>query len=154
MGQPEDQLEAHLASLVRKEVLGIQADPRSPERGQYGFLQDLVKRVAYETVSKKERKTKHLAAAAFLSAAIGSEDDDLVPVVAAHYLDAFALVPEADDAGDIKSTARGMLIRAGERAASLAAGEEAQRYFEQAAGLADDYLVRPEPLVRASQVAR
>ena len=36
----------------------------SPERGQYGFLQDIVKKVAYETISKKERKTKHLAAAA------------------------------------------------------------------------------------------
>ena len=30
----------------------IQADPRSPERGQYGFLQDLLKRVAYETLAK------------------------------------------------------------------------------------------------------
>ena len=27
-----------LAGLVRKEVLSIQADPRSPEHGQYGFL--------------------------------------------------------------------------------------------------------------------
>ena len=31
-----------------------------------------------------------------------------------------------------------MLARAGERAASLAAAREAQRYFEQAAGLAED----------------
>ena len=38
-----------LTELVRKEVLSVQADPRSPERGQYGFLQDLVKRVADET---------------------------------------------------------------------------------------------------------
>jgi class 3 adenylate cyclase len=56
IGEPEERLESLLTGLVRKEVLGIQADPRSPERGQYGFLQDLVKRVAYETVSRKERK--------------------------------------------------------------------------------------------------
>ena len=38
-----------------------------PERGQYGFLQDLVKKVAYDTsLSTPERKTLHLAAAAFL----------------------------------------------------------------------------------------
>ena len=33
----------------------MQADPRSPEHGQYGFLQDLVRHVAYETLSKRER---------------------------------------------------------------------------------------------------
>ena len=55
-----------LASLVRKEVLSVQADPRSPERGQYSFLQDLLKRVAYETLAKTERKARHLAAAAHL----------------------------------------------------------------------------------------
>ena len=37
-----------------------------PERGQYAFLQDVVKRVAYETLSRKERKAKHLATAEFL----------------------------------------------------------------------------------------
>ena len=52
----------------RKEVLGVQADPRSPEHGQYGFLQDLVRHVAYETLSKRERKARHLAAAAHLDA--------------------------------------------------------------------------------------
>src|SRR5207244_1272303 len=40
-GVPELELEPFLASLMRKEFLQIQADPRSPERGQYGFLQDL-----------------------------------------------------------------------------------------------------------------
>ena len=35
-GLSEAELEPLLAGLVRKEVLGVQADPRSPERGQYG----------------------------------------------------------------------------------------------------------------------
>ena len=67
-GLPESELEPLLTSLVRKEVLGVQSDPRSPERGQYGFLQDLVRHVAYETLSKRERKTRHLAAAAHIEA--------------------------------------------------------------------------------------
>jgi predicted ATPase len=46
-GASEAELDPLLSGLVRKEVLGVQADPRSPERGQYGFLQDLVRRVAY-----------------------------------------------------------------------------------------------------------
>ena len=63
------EIEPLLTSLVRKEVLGVQADPRSPEHGQYGFLQDLVRHVAYETLSKRERRARHLAAADHLSAA-------------------------------------------------------------------------------------
>ena len=42
-------------------VLAVQADPRSPEHGQYGFLQDLVRHVVYETLSRHERRTRHLA---------------------------------------------------------------------------------------------
>ena len=74
-GISDEQLEPLLSSLVRKEVLSLQADPRSPERGQYGFLQDLVKRVAYETLSKKERKAKHLAAARFIDETWTAEED-------------------------------------------------------------------------------
>src|SRR5439155_11521152 len=63
----DSEIEPLLTALVRKEVLGVQADPRSPERGQYGFLQDLVRHVAYETLSKRQRRARHLAAAAHLS---------------------------------------------------------------------------------------
>ena len=35
-GRPADELEPRLRSLVRREVLELNADPRSPERGQYG----------------------------------------------------------------------------------------------------------------------
>src|SRR5207245_7840009 len=73
-GLPEAELDPLLASLVRKEVLSIQADPRSPEHGQYVFLQDLLRRVAYETLAKADRKAKHLAAAAFLEQALGEQE--------------------------------------------------------------------------------
>jgi tetratricopeptide (TPR) repeat protein len=153
-GTGPEGLQPLLTSLVRKEVLTLQASPRSPERGQYGFLQDLVKRVAYETISKRERKAKHLAAAEFLTSQVASDEDDLVPVVAAHYLDAFQLMPDADDAEPIKARARTMLVRSAERAASLAAAEEAQRYFEQAADLAEDGAARAGLLERAGIEAR
>ena len=94
-GSPEAELEPLLARLLRKEVLSVQADPRSPERGQYAFLQDIVKRVAYETISRRERKAKHLAAAEFLLSLPGSDEDEIVEVVAAHYLDALDAAPDA-----------------------------------------------------------
>jgi predicted ATPase/class 3 adenylate cyclase len=141
-GLPESEIEPALTALVRKEVLSVQADPRSPERGQYSFLQDLLKRVAYETLAKAERKARHLAAAAHLVQAFGAGEQEIVEVIAAHYLDAYGAAPDADDAAEIKARAQEMLTRAGERAASLAANEEAQHYFERAAELTDDTLVR------------
>jgi class 3 adenylate cyclase/tetratricopeptide (TPR) repeat protein len=152
-GRPEDELEPLLASLVRKEVLSLQADPRSPERGQYGFLQDLVRKVAYETLSKKERKARHLAAAAFIEQGWAGEEDEIVEVVAAHYLAAYEASPEAPDAQEVRAKARERLVLAGERAASLAASAEAQRYFEQASALTDDPLEKAELHERAGMSA-
>jgi tetratricopeptide (TPR) repeat protein len=152
-GLSEDEVEPILSSLVRKEVVSLQADPRSPERGQYGFLQDLVRKVAYDTLSKKERKAKHLAAASFIEESWTGEEDEIVEVVAAHYLSAYEAAPEAVDAGEIRDKARDHLVSAGERARSLAAPVEAQRYFEQAVGLADDPLVQAELHERAGIAA-
>ena len=47
-----------------------------------------------------------------------------------------------------------MLVRAGERAASLAANEEAQHAFERAAELSDDPLEQAELHERAGLMAR
>jgi class 3 adenylate cyclase/tetratricopeptide (TPR) repeat protein len=135
-GLPDSELDGLLTSLVRKEILTLQADPRSPERGQYGFLQALVQKIAHDTLSKRERKARHLAAARYLEASWG-EDEEIVEVVASHYRDAYEAAPEAPDAPEIKAKASSVLARAGERAASLGATDEAQRYFEQAAALAD-----------------
>jgi class 3 adenylate cyclase/tetratricopeptide (TPR) repeat protein len=134
----EDELEPILTSLVRKEFLTVQADPRSPERGNYGFLQALVQRIAHDTLSRKERKARHLAVARHLEASRGADEAEIVEVIASHYLDAYQAEPEAPDAAEIRGQARDALARAGRRAASVAAAHEAQRYFEQAAELADD----------------
>jgi class 3 adenylate cyclase/tetratricopeptide (TPR) repeat protein len=152
-GRSEEDIEPLLIALVRKEVLSVQADPRSPERGQYSFLQDLLKRVAYETLARTERKARHLAAAAHLVQAFGAGEQEIVEVIAAHYLDAYQAAPDADGAPEIKAQAQEMLTRAGERAASLAANEEAQHYFERAADLSDEPLVEAALHERAGATA-
>ncbi|MBD0291704.1 MAG: AAA family ATPase, partial [Thermoleophilia bacterium] len=149
----EDELEPLLGSLVRKEVLGLQVDPRSPERGQYGFLQALMQRVAYETLSRAERKARHLAAAEYLSTGWGPEEDEVVEVIASHLVDAYWSAPDAEDAQAIRARAREHLERAGERAGSLGAAAEAQRYFEQAAELAGDDASGARLLERAASMA-
>ncbi len=154
MGKPETALEPILTALIRKEVLGLQVDPRSPERGQYGFLQDLVRRVAYETLSRKERKALHLAAARHLEESWGAEQDEVVEILASHYIQAFEALPDTPDASEIKARARERLERAGRRAASLAASGDAQRYFEQALELADEPRTQAELAEQAGDMAR
>jgi tetratricopeptide (TPR) repeat protein len=131
----------------------VQADPRSPEHGQYGFVQDLVRHVAYETLSKRDRRSRHLAAADYLATAFAADDDEVVEVIASHYVDAFEAAPDAEDAAEIMQKAQAMLVRAGERAASLAASSEAQRYFQQAAGLTGDPSAQAGLLSRAGEMA-
>jgi class 3 adenylate cyclase/tetratricopeptide (TPR) repeat protein len=151
-GRAESSLEAALSSLVRKEMLSVQADPRSPERGQYAFLQDLVRRVAYETLSRRDRKARHLAAAAYLEAQRGDENE-IAEVLASHYLEAERAAPGAPDAPAIKAMARDALVRAGTRSESLAARREALGYLVQAAELTDEPKARADLLSRAGQMA-
>ncbi len=153
-GASAETLDELLASLVRKEVVSIQSDPRSPERGQYGFLQDLVRAVAYEMLAKRDRKDKHLAVAAYLAAEWGADEHEIIEVVASHYLRAYQLAPDAPDAGEVKAKARELNMRAGERAAALAATEEAERYFDQAVELSDDASSTAAMAERAGQMAR
>jgi class 3 adenylate cyclase/tetratricopeptide (TPR) repeat protein len=153
-GLGESELEPILASLVRKEVLSVQADPRSPERGQYAFLQDLLKQIAYETLAKTDRKARHLAAAEYLQRATGQAEQEAVEVIAAHYVDAHEAAPDAPDAPAIRRKAAEQLALAGDRAASLAASEEALAYFERAAGLAEEPLRQADLLERGGRAAQ
>ncbi len=153
-GSAEEDLKPLLDDLSRKELVYFDSDPFSPERGQYGFLQALVQRVAYETLARRDRKAKHLAAAAYLADQAGLEADEIAEVIAAHYLDAWLADEDAGDAEDIRQRAREWLERAGERAVSLAATEEAQRAFESAAALATDPAAHARLLERAGEMAR
>ena len=152
-GHNEKELQPMLNSLVAKEVLSVQADPRSPERGQYGFLQDMVRTVAYETLSKRERRAKHLAVAGYLERSWSTGAEEIVEVLASHYLEAWRLDPDDPGAHEIKDKAREMLVRAAERAAALAAAEEAESAFDRAAELSESDLERAALTERAGEMA-
>ncbi len=92
-------LEPRLRDLVRRDVLVQNRDPRSPERGQFGFVHALIREVAYGTMSRRDRRARHLAAARYFES-LG--DDELASVLATHYLDAYRVSdagPEADAVG-------------------------------------------------------
>ena len=95
-----------------------------------------------------------MAAAGHLERTWVGDEDEIVEVVASHYLRAYEAAPDDDDAAEIRSRARDMLSKAGDRAASLAAADEAQRYFERAIGLTDQPLTVAELHERAGRAAR
>ncbi|MDQ1695363.1 MAG: hypothetical protein QOJ03_716, partial [Frankiaceae bacterium] len=135
-GADDSPLEESLAALVRKEIFAVESDPRSPERGQYRFVQAMVRTVAYDTLARRDRKVRHLAAAEFLA---GEPDADTIPaVLASHYLDAFHASGQDADADALAGHAVELLGRAAVSARGLGAPAEARRHLETALGLATD----------------
>jgi tetratricopeptide (TPR) repeat protein len=134
-GRSAPEVEHVLTTLVDKQVLAYTDDVRSAERGQYSFLQGLVRTVALSTLSRRDRKAKHLAVARYLEQTFGDEAGDIAEVLASHYLDAVEADPEAGDAQAIRASASQTLEDAGRRAISLALGPEARVHFEHAADL-------------------
>jgi tetratricopeptide (TPR) repeat protein len=128
-------LQAVLAPLVRKEIIEMQTDPRSPERGQYRFVQAVVRQVAYETLSRRDRKSRHLAVAQFLSTE-PDPGDDLAAVIAQHYLDAVSASSTDDTDGQVLAEqAQSLLERAAKRSLSLGSSAEAFRHYVSALDL-------------------
>ena len=141
-----------LDALVAKQVLGRNDDQRSGEQGQYHFLQALLRTIALGTLSRRDRKARHLAAAEYLRATSG-DTPEIAEVLASHYLEAVAAEPDAADAATIRGQARTTLIAAGHRAVSLALGAEARAHFERAAELTDDHVQRSQLLAEAGSAA-
>ena len=136
-GQAEDAVRAGLAELVRREVLAVSADPLSPERGSYQFAQDMLRQVAYDTLSRRDRKARHLTVAAHLRQAFPCDGEEVADVVARHYLDALHAVPDDPDTGQIRGQAIAALIRAAERAERTGAPARAAASYATAAELTE-----------------
>lgn len=146
----DDRVRSHLDDLVRREVLQLEQDPRSPERGQYAFLQSLIREVAYQVLSRSDRRERHIRAARYFESFDGSE---VAEVVATHWLEAYALAGDPEVARDIADKARPTLIEAAERAASLGSTGQALTLYEKAASITPDAELRGELLVRAGNAA-
>jgi class 3 adenylate cyclase/tetratricopeptide (TPR) repeat protein len=134
-------LEARLRALVRRELLVLDTDPRSPERGQFGFNQGLMREVAYGMLAKRDRRTRHVAAARYFEA-LG--DEELAGVLARHYLDAYRASPAGPEADALAAQARLALRAAADRAEQLGSNDQAMAYLGQALDVAADDRERAE----------
>jgi class 3 adenylate cyclase/tetratricopeptide (TPR) repeat protein len=141
------ELEGRLRGMVRRELFELEADQRSPERGQYRFVQALIREVAYGTLARRERRARHLAVARYFEV-LG--EDELAGALAAHYLAAHEASANGAEADAVAVQARLALRGAAERAATLGAHDQAVGYLRQALEVTHDPAERAELLERAA----
>ena len=141
-----ENLEQRLRQLARRELLVLRADPRAPDRGQYAFVQSLIREVAYNTLARPDRKSRHLAAARYFE---GLPTDELAGALAGHYLAAHENAAAGEEADALAAQARIALKGAAERAAALGAWGQSLRFLRQALGVTTSDAERAELHVRA-----
>jgi class 3 adenylate cyclase/tetratricopeptide (TPR) repeat protein len=149
-GVAETELEERLSALVRRELLVRVTDPRSPEHGQFAFVQGIVREVAHETFARRDRRARHLAAARYYER-VG--DDELAGVLASHYVEAHRASPAGEEADAVATQARLALRGAAERASALHSHDQAIAFLEQALSISTDPRERAELLDRAGTSA-
>ncbi|MEA2461035.1 MAG: hypothetical protein QOH90_1212, partial [Actinomycetota bacterium] len=145
------ELEPRLEDLARREILEVDTDPRSPERGQYGFVQSLIREVAYHTLSNVDRRSRHLAAARYFESL---NEVDMIDVVATHYVEAHKnSKPEDPESTELADRAQQALTAAAKRASSLGSNLQALSLYESALAIVGPSDERNELLFLAGQAA-
>ena len=145
-----EELTAALEPLVRREVLTVERDPRSPERGQYRFVQSIIREVAHQRISKADRLERHMRVAEYFQSL---DDPEVAGVVASHYLDALEVSPEGEAADEVRARAIAGLLAAADRAEALQSHDQVIRLCERGIELTADPGQRGELLLRAARSA-
>ncbi len=151
----QEDVESRLASLARRELFEVIRDPRSPERGQYGFVQSVIREVAHGRINRDVRRQKHVEVARYFET-LGAEDT--AGAIASHYLDAIELVEPDDELLQAVSDALGRAIdrarnvHAYEQIVSLA--ERAERSINDPVHLVPMWVAAAEASSALSDVAK
>ena len=133
--RPEAEVRRLLDGLVAREVFRFDDDPSSPERGQFQFIQGVLREVAYTRLARRERLARHLAAAHFYETDAGEER---AGIVACHYKDALSSAPDDSDRTELAAQARTALEAAATRSIAIGAHASAAGYLGDAVELATD----------------
>ncbi len=147
---PSEEVEQRLRAIMRRELIELDLNPRSPERGQYGFVQSVIREVAYGTLGRRERRARHLAAARFYET-LG--DDELAGILASHYVAAFEASPEGPEADAVAAQARVTLRGAAERAMALHSYDQALALYRQSLTVTAEQAERAATLERLADAA-
>ena len=149
-GTDQAQVVPRLRGLVRREILTQLSDPRSPELGQFAFVQSLIREVAYGTLAHRDRKTRHLAAARWFES-LGL--DELAGALAGQYLAAHANATDEAEAAALAAQARVALRAAADRARILGAYDQALAFLRQSLAVTSDPTEAADALDAAGEAA-
>ncbi len=132
-----ESIDGALASLVAQDLLAVNGS-------RYEFQSDLVRDVAYGTLTKTVRAQRHAGIANFLEGMqTGRVRNSVVVAIAEHYRAAaqlaseVSLVPNVDRAA-LLTKALGWLDQAGYRALGVGESVQAERWFDYGVDLAED----------------
>ncbi len=145
-----DDLEGRLRQLVQLELLEVEDDPRSPERGQYRFVQGVIQEIAYGRLHRADRRDRHLAAAEYFQS---FDDPELAGIVSSHYQRAFEASPQGEQREALHRRAIEALVIAAERSASLRADLQAMDLYDQVISFGSDHADRPGWMLDAARSA-
>jgi class 3 adenylate cyclase len=150
---PRAELGARIGTLIRREFLAVDDEPSSAGRGQLTFVQDLMREVAYATLSRRDRRRYHEAVIEQLGA---DDDPKAIEPIAEHLVAAHAAVGGADrdEADALARRATGALRQAADHAESQHAPHRALVHLERALTLAEDATTRAQLAEAAASAAR
>ncbi len=149
-GQSEEALAGALDRLASREFVRLETDTQSPERGHYQFMQSVIREVAYQTLTKRDRRARHLAAARYFES-LG--DEELASALASHYLDAWRSSGEGPEADAMAAQARVALRAAADRAGTLHSYDQEANFVKLGLEVATDDHERAILLERAGDAA-
>jgi len=144
-----DALIAHLArqgtsatgEVLRRLRVKELVVPRQPSAlagaSEFGFRHVLIRDVAYDSLPKRDRAAKHLDVARWAEETLADRQDEMVELLAAHYLAALRYeeefaAPDSERLRDLRQKTYTYSRRAGSRADALSNKEHAARWFRAA----------------------
>ncbi len=139
-----------VSALVRRELLSVEGSRNEPASSELGFVQEVVRDVAYRTLSRGSRRSLHLAAARWLER---RTDDDAAEALANHLSAAHDLAPEHPDADRLARRAVSALRRAAGAAVAGHVPQQAVGHLERALRLTDSAEQRAVVLDEAAEAA-
>ncbi len=147
-GRDNEDVTTALRRLIQLELIDVEEDPRSPERGQYRFVQGVIQEIAYRRLNRTDRRIRHLAAAEYFNR---SDDPELAGVVASHFLGAYEASPAGAQRDELAHRALEALVGAARRSAALHSDQQAMDLFDQAIALSTDPSERAAWCLEASR---
>jgi class 3 adenylate cyclase/tetratricopeptide (TPR) repeat protein len=152
-GLSDAELDDALRELTGRDLLNVVTDRLSSEEGQFTFVQSVVRTVAYQTQSKRDRLERHLAAVAHLES-LSDADSELNTVISQHLRDALGLMPTDDpQRADVVHRLRTWLERSADRSVAVGAPPDAVRALVEALDLTEDAADRIRLSIAVAYVA-